>query len=347
MVPSRRESSAILLRVSICVPARNEAAAIGRLLAGLADLDLAGVAAMACFYLDDCSDDTRRLLDEARASAVFPIHVRNGGACDPNAGRARCEAMTLGLAHASDGVLLTTDADSRPRRDWVQAAVRALGVADVAAGRITRMGAIRDSLQTCVEAYYDLLHHYRRRIDPIPWEAERSHHFSGGANLAFRASAYRAIGGFRPIPSAEDATALDDAARAGLRVRRDAAMVVETSSRRQGRAPGGLASALRGMDAGDMPRVPHPHAAVWQYRRHALARRTFATLDNVRARDRLGRAIGLTADHVLGVGRDCPNAEAFAMRIVPAAPRSRELIPLAEAEAALAALQRLPRERAA
>jgi hypothetical protein len=337
-----------LMPVSICIPARNEEAVIGGLLDGLASLDLAGIAAYACFYLDGCTDSTERLLHAAKPALSFPIVLQvamAGG--EPNAGRARREAMACGMVQAADGLLLTTDADSRPGRGWIQAAVRALAVADVAAGRIVRMGATADAWQTRVEAYYDRLYRLRRMIDPVPWEGVRSHHFSGGANLAFRASAYRAIGGFRPIPSAEDATALDDSSRAGLRVRRDPDMIVETSSRRHGRAPGGLAAALCGIDAGDVPRVPHPRAAAWQYRRHALARQTFAVLDSREARETFGRAIGLTGDHVLGVGRDCPNAEAFAMRIVPTAPHHQDLIPLVVAEQALIDMHPMPCEQAA
>ena len=49
----------------------------------------------------------------------------------------------------------------------------------------------------------------------------------------------------------------------------------------------------------------------------------------------LSNAIGLTMDHLLGVARDCPNAEAFAMRVVPTPPGGMRQAPLAIAEAAL------------
>ncbi|MFV3517307.1 hypothetical protein ACNJD8_22105, partial [Mycobacterium tuberculosis] len=94
-------------------------------------------------------------------------------------------------------------------------------------------------MQSRVERYYDGLYRYRRFLDPVSWESDDCHHFGGGANLAVRASAYRAIGGFKVLPVGEDATLLDDAARAGFRVRRDSAMSVVTSSRRDGRTEGG------------------------------------------------------------------------------------------------------------
>jgi len=46
----------------------------------------------------------------------------------------------------------------------------------------------------------------------------------------------------------------------------------------------------------------------------------------------------LTGDHVIGVARDCPNAEAFAMRVVPALPDIPD-VTLVEAEHALATLE--------
>ena len=49
--------------------------------------------------------------------------------------------------------------------------------------------------------------------------------------------------------------------------------------------------------------------------------------------------LSLPIDHVIGVARDCPNGEAFAMRIVPAPPRGVRQIGLDEAEVALTALE--------
>lgn len=317
-------------RVAIGVPVRDEAAMLPRLLAALARLDLTGVEAAFCFFLDGCTDASAAIV----RAAALPGTVRIAAGArhpDANAGRARAAAMALAV---TEDVLLSTDADSRPRADWVQAASRALKVADVVAGRIVCAGGA-DPLQARVERYWDRLHDLRRLLDPVPWEAGGCHH-GGGANLAMRADAYRLVGGFRAQPAGEDALLLDDAGRAGLRVRRDPAMVVETSARRIGRAPGGLAASLRALDAGGLPRVPHPAGAAWQYEHHAVARGAF---DDAGGRAALGAMLGLSADHVLGVARDCPNAEAFAMRIVPAAPGGERLVSLPEAEAALAVLE--------
>ena len=157
----------------------------------------------------------------------------------------------------------------------------------------------------------------------MAWEARDTHHFSGGANIAIRASAYRMMGGFLPLPSGEDARLLDDAARAGLRVRRDGAMVVETSSRREGRIAGGLAGLLLALDQGEPPRMADPRAAAWQWRAQAEARRGFALMDRVDARLALGERLGLTADHILGVARDCPNERHSRLASLPRCPVTR------------------------
>ncbi len=244
------------------------------------------------------------------------------------------------VGDGADAILLSTDADSYPRSDWVQTSRRALARSDVAAGRIIRMDADRDPTQCRIEAYFDRLHAVRRSIDPVAWDPSPGCHFGGGANLAFRADVYRSLGGFKEVPAGEDAGLLDDAARAGFRVRRDPSMVVWTSSRRVGRAEGGLATMLGASARGVVPAVADPTAALWQYEHHAAARRAFADRHDAAARAAFGRKIGLSGDHVLGVARECINAEAFAMRIVPAAVNHDALISLDRAEMMLSAVER-------
>lgn len=330
------------LPVAICVPARNEERALPGLLAALAEMDGVDRSIAVCIHLDACTDDSAMVLHRAAASLPFTLHVEVGPARHAsNAGLARRAAMAMGLARlaGTNGLLFTTDADTWPRREWITSGSAALAQCDIAAGRIIRRNGTADGTQSRIERYYDRLHAHRRRIDPVPWEAHDTHHFSGGANMAMRSSVYQALGGFRPLPSAEDATLLDDATRAGFRVRRDGAMIVETSSRRHGRAPAGLASALQALDAGEAPLFVHPRILAGQWRVHAAMRAGFATIEDVDARAWLGRQVGLSGDHVLGVARDCPNAEAFAMRIVPAPSGAEDVVTLQVAEDALTLLE--------
>jgi hypothetical protein len=326
----------------ICIPARGEEALLPALLHALSSLRTDGRRVAFCFYLDGDDGRSAAVLHAAGARLPGELHVVTGvRRAEPNAGRARHDAMALGLRvlDGGEGLLFSTDADSLPAADWIVRGAAALAQADVATGRIVRLDGGRDRQQTRIEEYYDRLYAYRRRLDPVAWEAEATHHYAGGANMAIRAAVYRALGGFRPLPFAEDATLIDDAARAGYRVRRDAALVVATSSRRDGRAVHGLASALRSLDDGRGQWVAHPDGVAWQARAHALARRTFAAATDAAACAALGGMIGLSGDHVRGVARDCPNAEAFAMRIVPAAPTAGQMVTIEHAEAALRALE--------
>lgn len=328
-----------MVHIAICVPVRNEVAELPKLLAALDRLERdAGQVVEVCLLLDGCSDGSAALAAAYRKRSAYRVRLEEVATCSANAGRARHRAMMLGLAALDDcnGLLLTTDADSRPAPGWLGAMTAALHRAEVVAGKIVRTGSRPSPLQDRVETYYDALFALRRRLDPVPWEAARTHHHTGGANMGIRAEAYRALGGFARVPNGEDSRLVDDAARAGLRVRRDAASLVHTSDRRVGRAGAGLAVALRHADGSDAAAVSvaHPIDEAWRYRCHAIARTGYATerLDSVAA------AIGLSHDHVRGVARDCPNGEAFATRIVPVPPGGMRSVALPIAEADLASL---------
>lgn len=329
-----QEGSAAL-RVAICVPARDEVEELPRLFAALARLTYAAPSTL-CLLLDSCRDDSLAVARAAAAHALFPVVIEEAAQPAANAGHARHGAMLLGLRTLGErpGVLLTTDADSAPAPDWVTAMMAGLARADVVAGRVLRVVTRPNPLQDRLERYYEALYALRRSLDPVAWEGTVTHHHASGANLGLRADTYRALGGFLPLASGEDARLVDDAGRAGLRVRRDAAAIVYTSDRRRGRAEHGLAQSLLALDRGDGATVAHPHDAAWQYRCHALARLAFSSSDFTA----LAGVIGLSPDHALGVARDCPNAEAFAMRVVPTPPHGVRQVPLVMAEAELAAM---------
>ncbi|MEH3105128.1 MAG: glycosyltransferase [Sphingomonas phyllosphaerae] len=325
--------------MAICVPARNEAARLPRLFDALERLAVpARTTVHVCVLLDTCTDGSAAVASAYAGRARHQVHVASVEGAAANAGIARHAAMTLGIAALSDAddVLLSTDADSWPATDWLPATLAALAAADVVAGDVRRRAGVPDRAQDRIEQYYTRLHALRRRVDPLTWETCATHHHASGANMAMHVATYKAVGGFAPVASGEDARLLDDASRAGLRVRRDAASVVHTSARRHGRAVGGLATALQMLDRTgcESVRVTDPDDQLWQYRHHALARRAFAASEL----SSLVPALRLSLDHLRGVARDCPNAEAFAMRVVPEAPAGMRQVPLAVAEHTLAAL---------
>lgn len=339
--------------VAVCVPVRDEAALLPAFLDAMAR-QRTDTRLILCILFDACTDASEQIVADRAARLPFAVVTgRSVGSGEPDAGRARRDALALGeaaVAQRARAAFLTTDADSIPASDWVAANLRALAVADVVAGRITRDPEHRDAAQDRLETYYDRLFALRRALDPVPWEARDTHHHTGGASLALRAEAYAALGGFRPRRAGEDAAIVDAAHHAGLRVRRDGAVRVGTSSRLVGRAVGGLADHLRALAGGapfDAIRVSHPDDAAWHYRGHAAARRSFTRLADGASCEALARQIGVGASAIAEVARSSPNAEAFAMRVVPGNPAGERLVGLAEAERALGRLLAPDRECAA
>jgi hypothetical protein len=329
--------------LAICIPARDEADRLPDLFAALDRLTVPpGAAVTLCLLLDGGSDASMAPIAAYRANGRHRLIVEVADRAAPNAGRARDRAMLLGLASVGQGdsILLTSDADSLPAPDWLTVMTAALDHADLVVGDVVRSGRGGNRDQDRIERHYARLYALRRRIDPVAWEAPIVHHHASGANMGLRPATYLALGGFLPLARGEDARLVDDAARAGLRVRRDAASIVHTSDRRIGRVLGGLATNLCALDRDGLGAVSvaHPADQLWQYRLHAVARDAFGRGDFAR----MSAAIGLDADHLLGVARDCPNAEAFAMRVVPVPPGGMRHIPFVAAEAALALLTASP-----
>ncbi len=306
-----------------------------RLLLGLAN-QVASPAFAVCLFFDNCDDGSQALAASLSEHVPYSIRVDR---CDrgrpPNAGLARARAMAAAEAAAPDGVVLTTDADSEPRADWLANNLAGLKVADLVAGQIMRNGRPAQR-QDAVEAYYHRLHAMRRRIDPVPWEAEQSHHWTSAASLSMRTATYRALGGFRPIVSGEDAALCDTAARAGRQVRRDADVVVRTSARRSGRATGGFAAALAMLDedASD-PLIAHPEDEAWRFHMQAEAR----SLHGTGQYSRFATRLRLSIREVERVAAECRNGEAFAARIVGAPPGGMRSMSFGHAELMLAALE--------
>jgi hypothetical protein len=74
------------------------------------------------------------------------------------------------------------------------------------------------------------------------------HHHVHGANLSFTAAAYRRSGGFPALSSDEDVALVHAFERAGETLVWATDLAVHTSGRRLGRAPGGFAAYLDGLE---------------------------------------------------------------------------------------------------
>lgn len=225
--------------IGVAVPAHNEEAVLGACLAALrraaAHPALRGEAVMPLVVLDACTDGGARVVQAAGVDALV-VEARNVGA----ARRAGAAALLSRGARW----LAFTDADSRVADDWLaaQLALRA----DAVCGCVT------------VDDWTPYHPEVRRRYDAHYRHADGHRHVHG-ANLGVSAAAYRRAGGFRPLRSSEDVRLVRDLERTGARIAWSAKPRVVTSSRREGRAKGGFADFLGGLEkrVGDDSEVCH------------------------------------------------------------------------------------------
>lgn len=215
--------------VVVVVPAHNEYAALRRCLSAVRTAAVAvAIPTRTVIVLDACDDESPSLAGQFGPSVHFiAVDERSVGA-----------ARAAGFHHAKSALravgertwYATTDADTEVGGDWL---VRQLGWgADMVLGQV-RVGEWRHHSEQ-VAAEYEA--RYRA-------EAPFHQHIHG-ANMGFRSDAYWRVGGFNPLPSGEDVDLVDRFRAAGLHVRSDAELLVTTSDRWQGRAPGGFAAHL-------------------------------------------------------------------------------------------------------
>lgn len=127
--------------------------------------------------------------------------------------------------------IASTDADSLVPRHWLTWHLAALRTGyDGLLGTVWPEGTALSALESAV---------WLGRHD-----LSDGHPHVHGANLGISASAYRAVGGFRPIPAHEDADLVARVRSAGYRVLSSGGGRVVTSDRLTGRAPGGFADYL-------------------------------------------------------------------------------------------------------
>ena len=110
-------------------------------------------------------------------------------------------------------------------------------------------------------------------IDPLPWDPAPRHGDHTGASLAIRADIYRMCGGVPLLASGEDGALVRAAVAMGARLAHPADVHIAVSPRLDGRADGGMASAMRQLykvaEDGSRPIAP----AFDHWRERALWRR--------------------------------------------------------------------------
>lgn len=255
----RCQEPALALGCVVAIPVRNEAERIGACLEALSAQQGIGASGLGVMlFLNNCTDETASVIDALRPSLRIQVRMIERAFEGANAGWARREAMEaaagwLDESGAVDGLILTTDADSRVPADWVAGNLAAIAAGvEAVAGRITLDEADAARLPAALHARGALEGRYEARlieleamIDPVPHDPWPRHWTTSGATLAVRLSTYRRVGGMPPLAVGEDRAFVSSLLSSDARVRHDPNILVVTSGRLDGRAPGGAADTMR------------------------------------------------------------------------------------------------------
>ncbi len=290
------------LRACVIIPARDEADALPATLAALAaqtdlaDRPLPPDSFEIIVLANNCTDGTAAVVRRfAARHPAWAIHVASLYLAVPDAhvGRARrllmdeaCQRL-LGLGRFN-GLIVSTDADTRVAPDWLAATQAEIAAgADAVGGRIlldpkalatepAAAGSVRHT-QLRDAAYHLLCARLEARLDPQAADPWPRHHQHFGASLALTARAYRRVGGLPVLRYLEDEALCQQLRRHDLRLRHSPRVVVYTSPRQWGRVEVGLSWQLREWAAHRLahrePLVACPQqlAALWHARRQLRA----------------------------------------------------------------------------
>lgn len=253
-MPLWRVSPVHKSRIIVAIPVRDEAARIEPCLIAL-NMQTCPPD-MVVLMLNNCSDETETIAHGMIPHLSFPLDVitKDLPPHQADAGHARGLAMAAAAWHAGpSGVLLTTDADSIVPQDWVGSNRDALHQgADIVCGR-----AIIDPVEAVMIPEHlhaddalerhlvGLLDEMAWMLDPEPHDPPPRHTEASGASLAVTIQAFRRVGGTPAIASGEDRALVRALWMMDAKVRHDAAISVIVSGRIEGRAPGGMADAIR------------------------------------------------------------------------------------------------------
>lgn len=252
-------------RVTVCLPARDEAALIGDTLAAL--LAQRGIDREPLphgffdiiVFANNCSDETaavaRRLAAGTSNVRIFTIEARLPAAF-AHVGGARKRVLDLAAtrflaAGRPDGCVASIDSDTRPNVDWIAWIAREMRGRDAVAGHVTIAQADQERLLAPVRLLYAREVAYRRilaeveaLLDPRPEDPLPRHGSFVGAGFAVTAAAYVAAGGLPALARLEDQAFARALQRIDARVRHSPDVRATTSARLGARVIGGFGSFL-------------------------------------------------------------------------------------------------------
>lgn len=243
----------------VCIPARNEEVRLPAFLDALAAQDVGRIVPVA-IGLNNTRDGSLAVIEAARRQWRGRLSIQvDTVTFEPtlaHAGSARRHAMAIGaqsLGQAGEGILISTDADTRPPPEWVRANLEALsrGV-DLVGGRLViderePLSASMTEGRRLWDVYWAQVRAIEDAIDPVAWDPAPRHGDHTGASLALRVSTWREAGGVPLVPHGEDRALVTAALASGARLGHPMSVWTRVSPRTEGRANGGMASHLVAM----------------------------------------------------------------------------------------------------
>ncbi|HEY1852964.1 MAG TPA: glucosyl-3-phosphoglycerate synthase [Solirubrobacterales bacterium] len=236
------------LRAAVVVPARDEEHRIGACLDALATQEGIGPEEYEVIVVLDACEDATEAAVAAAAERRSELRLRTIEGPGRGAGFARALGMDVGCARlesvgAGEGLLASTDADTRVPPEWLARQLQALEAgAEAIGGRILLDAAEAAALPAEVVERRERELLQRTAAATTRGPAEHAH-FSG-ASLGLTPRAYRLVGGMAQLESLEDQELEDRLAARGVAIHRPGSVWVTTAARTEGRAERGLARDL-------------------------------------------------------------------------------------------------------
>ncbi len=239
--------------VIVAIPVKNEEGRIAACLDALARQTVPINKIL--LLLNNCTDGTAAVAHAAAAAdpALRIMQVE----LEPEIASAG-EARRLALLHAADlagetGIIVTTDADCVPGREWIAQNLREIKRgADVVCG-MARVGGEDDATMP-MRLHFDLVRESMYAalideiialVDPDPADPWPRHQHDSGASIAMTAAILREAGGAPRVPHGEDRALIQRFRTVDAKIRHAPDIEVQVSARLEGRAAGGMAEALR------------------------------------------------------------------------------------------------------
>jgi hypothetical protein len=278
-------------RLTVLIPARNEASSIQRALDAFAR-QTGSSAFEVIVFANNCTDATaERARIATRAQGRFHAYVVEGSlpSASAHVGSARkllmdAAAERLIAAARPTGIVATTDADTIVAPDWVANTHVEMLRADAVAGFVEVAARDRQQMPAPVRRLYARETALRRAlteiedlIDPRPEDPPPRHGAFVGASFAVTAEQYMRAGGIPAVPCLEDREFMFALRRIDARIRHSLRVRASTSGRREARVSGGFGAFIdhlhRHGASGESVNVEDPRILIFQFERRAILRR--------------------------------------------------------------------------